>query len=166
MQVNIERMKATLLALAKIGFNEEDKGIYRVGFSAADMEARRWLTDLLAREGFEPRMDGAGNVYGRYGPADKATVTVGSHLDTVPAGGMFDGALGVVAALVILRVCREEELAQTGALGLLATGEEEGRYGGMLGAQAIAGDLTPGLMLRMHDADGNRLADAMAAAGL
>lgn len=166
MQVNIDRMKETLLALARIGFNEEDKGIYRVGFSAADMEARRWLMELLEGEDFQPRMDGAGNVYGRYGPADRPSVTVGSHLDTVPSGGVFDGALGVIAALEILRICRERKLRLEWPIELLATSEEEGRYGGMLGAQAIAGDLTPGLILNMHDADGNRLADAMEAAGL
>jgi beta-ureidopropionase / N-carbamoyl-L-amino-acid hydrolase len=166
MQVNLERLKDTLLELSRIGFNDQDKAIYRIGFSEADMEARRWLMDLLAREGFKPHMDGAGNVYGRYGAANRPSVTVGSHLDTVPAGGMFDGALGVVAALEILRLCKENGTRLEWPIELVATSEEEGRYGGMLGAQAIAGDLTPGTILNMHDADGNRLADAMAAAGL
>jgi N-carbamoyl-L-amino-acid hydrolase len=165
-QVNLERLKSTLLELSRIGFNEEDKGIYRVGFSEADMSARRWLMELLEQEHFRPRMDGAGNVYGCLGDSDLPTVTLGSHLDTVPAGGLFDGALGVVAALEVLRTCRELELNLNWPLELLATSEEEGRYGGMLGAQAIAGVLTPGVMLNMHDADGNLLSDAMSSAGL
>lgn len=165
-QVNLERLKSTLLELSRIGFNEEDKGIYRIGFSEADMSARQWLMELLEREDFRPRMDGAGNVYGSLGDSDLPTVTLGSHLDTVPAGGIFDGALGVVAALEVLRTCRELDLDLSWPLELLATSEEEGRYGGMLGAQAIAGVLTPGVILNMHDADGNRLADAMTAAGL
>lgn len=165
-QVNLERLKSTLLELSRIGFNEEDKGIYRIGFSEADMSARQWLMELLEREDFRPRMDGAGNVYGSLGDSDLPTVTLGSHLDTVPAGGIFDGALGVVAALEVLRTCRELDLDLSRPLELLATSEEEGRYGGMLGAQAIAGVLTPGVILNMHDADGNRLADAMTAAGL
>ena len=165
-QVNLERLKSTLLELSRIGFNEEDKGIYRIGFSEADMSARQWLMELLEREDFRPRMDGAGNVYGSLRDSDLPTVTLGSHLDTVPAGGIFDGALGVIAALEVLRTCRELDLDLSWPLELLATSEEEGRYGGMLGAQAIAGVLTPGVILNMHDADGNRLADAMKAAGL
>ena len=165
-QVDLERLKSTLLELSRIGFNEEDKGIYRIGFSEADMAARRWLMELLEREDFRPRMDGAGNVYGCLGDADLPTVTLGSHLDTVPAGGIFDGALGVVAALEVLRTCRELELELNWPLELLATSEEEGRYGGMLGAQAIAGVLTPDVILNMHDADGKRLPDAMSRAGL
>jgi len=166
LQINLERLKDTLLELSRIGFNEHDKGVYRIGFSEADMSARRWLMDLLEREDFHPRMDGAGNVYGCLHESDKPTVTIGSHLDTVPAGGMFDGALGVVAALEVLRVCREAGITLNWPVELLATSEEEGRYGGMLGAQAIAGVLTPGVILNMHDADDKLLADAMTAAGL
>jgi beta-ureidopropionase / N-carbamoyl-L-amino-acid hydrolase len=166
LQVNLERLKSTLLELSRIGFNEDDKGIYRIGFSEPDMAARQWLINLLQAEDFCPRMDGAGNVYGRFGDPDSPTVTLGSHLDTVPAGGMFDGALGVIAALEVLRTCKEQQVNLAWPLELLATSEEEGRYGGMLGAQAIAGDLTPGVILNMHDADGNLLSDAMTAAGM
>jgi N-carbamoyl-L-amino-acid hydrolase len=166
MQINMERLKDTLLELSRFGFNDADKGIYRISFSEADMASRRWLMQTLESEGFETEMDGAANVYGRLGPGGKPTVTVGSHLDTVPAGGMFDGALGVVAGLEVLRRCKEMNLEPKWPLELLATSEEEGRFGGMLGAQAIAGDLTPDVILNAHDADGNRLVDAMTAAGL
>lgn len=166
MQVDLERIKKTLLELSEIGFNEEDKGVYRLGFSEADWAARSWLMNLLQEEGFEPRMDGAGNVFGRYGPEDRPTVTMGSHLDTVPAGGIFDGSLGVVAALEMLRVCRDHDTRLEYPLELVATSEEEGRFGGMLGAQAMAGELTPDFLLNAHDPDGNRLADAMKSCGL
>jgi N-carbamoyl-L-amino-acid hydrolase len=163
--VSLDRLKNTLIELSHFGYNEDDKGIYRIGFTSTDMRARRWLLQLLEKEGFESRMDGAGNVYGRYGPADGPTVTLGSHLDTVPAGGMFDGALGVVAALEVLRVCKEHDITLKLPIEMVGTSEEEGRYGGMLGAQAISGHLTPQMLLTMHDADGNRLANAMEAAG-
>jgi N-carbamoyl-L-amino-acid hydrolase len=111
-------------------------------------------------------MDGAGNVFGRYGDPERPSVMMGSHLDSVPAGGMFDGALGVVAALEVLRVCKENDIATRYPLELVATSEEEGRFGGMFGVQAIAGQLTPDFVLNAHDADGNRLADALTKAGL
>lgn len=166
MQVNLDRVKETLLSLSEIGFNESDKGIYRLGFSEEDWAARQWLMNLLEEEGFNPRMDGAGNVFGRYGPDDKPTVTVGSHLDSVPAGGIFDGTLGVIAGLEILRLCRDNTIELEYPVEVVATSEEEGRFGGMLGAQALAGDLTPEFLLNAHDPDGLRLADAMQERGL
>ncbi len=166
MKVDIDRIKRTLLKLSEFGFNEKDKGVYRLGFSEVDWQARQWLMDLLEAEGFSPHMDGAGNVYGRYGRPDMPSVTIGSHLDSVPAGGIFDGSLGVVAGLEILRLCSEANIELEWPIEVLATSEEEGRFGGMLGAQAIAGDLTPEFLLNAHDADGNKLADAMRARGL
>lgn len=166
MRVNLNRIKETLMTLAEFGFNGEDQGVYRMGFSEADFAARRWLLNLLTEEGFMGRIDGAGNVFGKYGSDEAAPVTVGSHLDSVPAGGMFDGSLGVVAGLEILRLCKEESLETEHPIELIATSEEEGRFGGMLGAQAVAGALTPEFVLNAHDPDGNRLADAMTCRGL
>lgn len=164
--VSLDRIKNTLIELSHIGYNEDDKGIYRTGFTPADMRARRWLMKLLENEGFDPRMDGAGNVFGRYGPEGQPSVTSGSHLDSVPAGGMFDGALGVVSALEVLRVCKEQSLQLRYPVEVVGTSEEEGRYGGMLGAQAISGQLTPDMLMKAHDADGVFLSNAMEAAGL
>ena len=164
--VNLDRIKTTLLELSHFGFNESDLGIYRIGLSAADMEARRWLIDLMQKEGMHARMDGAGNVFGRIDDSEAPTVTIGSHLDSVPAGGMFDGALGVVSGLEILRIFKESEIQPRFPIELVATSEEEGRYGGMFGAQAIAGQLTPEFVLNAHDADDYRLADAMTAVGM
>ena len=166
MNVNLDRLKATLLELSHFGFNTEDHGVYRLGFSESDMAARQWLMNILEKEGFSPHMDGAGNVYGRLGSVDKPSVTLGSHLDSVPAGGIFDGSLGVVAGLEVLRVCKENHVELAYPLELIATSEEEGRFGGMLGAQAVAGDLTPETILHAHDADGNLLSEAMKNAGL
>ena len=166
MRVDLERVRTTLLALSEIGFNDQDKGVYRLGFSEADWAARHWLMQILQDEGFSPRMDGAGNVFGRYGPEDQPTVTVGSHLDSVPAGGIFDGTLGVIAGLEMLRLCRDFNVQLTHPVELVATSEEEGRFGGMLGAQAMAGELTPEFLLNAHDPDGNRLADAMLSCGM
>ncbi|GLX78256.1 Zn-dependent hydrolase [Thalassotalea insulae] len=161
MQVNIERLKETLFTLSNFGYNEADKGIYRPGFSEADMAARRWLMALAESEGFNAHMDGAGNVLIRFGPDDQPAVAIGSHLDSVPAGGMFDGSLGVIAGLECLRVFKENDVELKYPICVIATSEEEGRFGGMFGAQALTGKLTLHDIYTMHDADGYPLAEAM-----
>ncbi|MCC5856187.1 MAG: Zn-dependent hydrolase [Idiomarina sp.] len=164
--INLPRLKESLLELAKIGFNPEDKGIYRSGFTDADMEARRWLMELAKQDGFEASMDGAGNVWLGLGELTQPAVVIGSHLDSVPAGGVFDGSLGVMAGLEVLRTVKENKLELTHPLRVLGTSEEEGRFGGMFGVQAVTGDLTPEWILSAHDADGIFLADAMREQGL
>ncbi|WP_286831676.1 MULTISPECIES: Zn-dependent hydrolase [Kordiimonas] len=164
--ISVQRIERDLLALSKFGYNEADKGIYRQGFSDVDMEARRWVMNLMAELGMETRMDGAGNVIGRYGPKDKPAVMVGSHLDTVPAGGLFDGALGVMAGIECVRAIKENDIELDYPIEIVGTAEEEGRFGGMLGAQALAGCLTMDWLEGAKDANGVLLKEAMAAHGM
>lgn len=164
--INLERLKTTLLELANIGFNTDDHGVYRSGFTDADMQARYWLRDLARDEGFISDMDGAGNVWFGLGELDQPAVVIGSHLDTVPAGGIFDGALGVISGLEVLRRIQEDKLTFKRPIRVVATAEEEGRFGGMFGAQAITGKLNMDWLLSAHDADGVYLTDAMKAQGL
>ena len=97
MQVNFRRLKEDLNELGAIGRTPEG-GISRPSWSPADMEARRWLTSRIAAAGLTARVDAAGNIFGRW-QDDNPVVMVGSHIDSVPNGGMFDGALGVLAGL-------------------------------------------------------------------
>lgn len=165
--INIERLKDSIRDLSKIGYNESDHGVYRWGFTDADMQARHWLLELVKKEGFEAHMDGAGNVF--FGIGDyhkKSAVLTGSHLDTVPAGGIFDGALGVLSGLEVLRTLQEHEVKLSHPVWVVATAEEEGRFGGMMGSQAIAGAVNMDWLMSAHDADNIYLKDAMAAHGL
>ncbi|WP_258807912.1 Zn-dependent hydrolase [Pseudidiomarina sp. CB1] len=166
MQINCERLKGNLIELSKIGYNEEDRGIYRPGYSDADMESRRWLQEKAKAAGYETYMDGAGNVFFGRGELDKPAVLMGSHIDSVPAGGIFDGSLGVLAALEVMQTLDENQVVTETPVWGVATAEEEGRFGGMLGAQAISGKLNPDWIMSAHDADGVYLKDAMAAQGL
>ena len=164
--VSVERIERDLFDLSRFGFNEADKGIYRQGFSDADMAARGWLIALMENIGMQARMDGAGNVIGRYGDAGKPAVMVGSHLDSVPAGGIFDGTLGVIAGLECVRTIIDEGIVLDYPIEIVATSEEEGRFGGMLGAQALTGDITLDWLESAKDENGIMLKDAMAAHGL
>src|SRR5688572_22691332 len=82
----------------------------RLAFSRNDLRSRQVLTHLMGNLGLETRVDGFGNLFGRL-PADSAgplpAVLVGSHLDSVPGGGRFDGTVGVVAGLELAAVVRE-----------------------------------------------------------
>ncbi|MBL75237.1 MAG: Zn-dependent hydrolase [Idiomarinaceae bacterium] len=163
MNINAERLKSTLRELSQIGYNESDHGVYRWGFTDADMEARRWFLDLAEQEGFKCHMDGAGNVFAGIGDYHETpAVLTGSHLDTVPAGGMFDGALGVLAGLEVLRTLKENDVKLKHPVWVVGTAEEEGRFGGMMGSQALAGVVNMDWLMSAHDADGVYLKDAMA----
>lgn len=162
LKINLERVQNDLYALARIGYNPEDQGIYRQGFSQADMEARDWLSKRMSALDLDPYMDGAGNVIGRLGEKNKKALLIGSHLDSVPAGGMFDGVLGVIAGLECIRVLQENQIPLKHAVEVVATSEEEGRFGGMLGSQALTGQLTLDWLERAQDASGETLREAMA----
>ncbi len=164
--IHVDRIEKDLYALAEFGYNPEDRGIYRQGFTDVDMQARRWLMERFEENGMTARMDGAGNVIGRFGPAEGAAVIIGSHLDSVPCGGMFDGTLGVMAGLECIRVIRERSIVLEHPVEIIATSEEEGRFGGMLGAQALTGALTLDWLLTAKDAAGESLTDAMKKQGL
>ena len=128
------------------------------------MAVRRWFAGEMAADGMAVTSDAAANVFGRFGPAEGPCVMAGSHLDTVPEGGAFDGALGVAVALECVRTMRDGGIAPATAIEVVATAEEEGRFGGMLGSQAIAGQVSREWLAAAADAEGVTLAEAMARA--
>jgi N-carbamoyl-L-amino-acid hydrolase len=164
-RVNFPRLKADLEALGRIG-RGPGGGITRPSFSDADMEARRWFQGRLREAGLEPRVDGAGNITARSGNGGGPAVFLGSHLDSVPNGGMFDGALGTLAALEALRVARERGLRLRRPLELVAFTDEEGAFGGFFGSYAFTGVLTADDITKARDSTGLRIADAMGRHGL
>ncbi|MCB2048795.1 MAG: Zn-dependent hydrolase [Novosphingobium sp.] len=165
-QISIERIEQDIIAIAGFGLQEGGRGVYRQGFGKADMEARKWLGRTFDDLGLLHRMDGAGNVIGRYGAADRPAIAIGSHLDSVPAAGMFDGVLGVVAGLEVVRTMKENGIEPDFPIEVIGTSEEEGRFGGMLGAQAMTGHVTREWLETACDERGYALKDAMAEAGL
>ena len=137
-RVNIDRLKRDLEELGRIG-RDEHGGISRPSFSPADLEARAWLRKKIEEAGLCYRQDGAGNQFGRLECAGK-TVMAGSHIDTVPNGGMFDGAVGVLAALEAARRIVEEKVPLKKALEVASFTDEEGNLvGDFLGSRAFMG---------------------------
>jgi N-carbamoyl-L-amino-acid hydrolase len=137
-QVNIERLKQDLEELGRIG-RDEHGGVSRPSFSPADFEARAWLKKKIEEACLCYRQDSAGNQFGRVEGQGK-TVMAGSHIDTVPNGGMFDGATGVVAALEAVRRILEEKIPLAKPLEVASFTDEEGNLvGDFLGSRAFIG---------------------------
>lgn len=165
-KIDMQRLQQDILDLGQIG-RSEDLGLNRRAFSDGDRAGRDWFRQRLAVAGLEVHQDGAANVHGRLDHAsEQSTVIMGSHLDTVPGGGPLDGALGVLVGLEVLRTVKETGIALRHPLEVIDFTDEEGRFGGMFGSQAFAGQLSPERIFGARDLDGHSLVDAMAAWGL
>jgi len=161
LRVNADRMLASFNQLALIGATAAG-GVNRPTFSEAHLAARKWFRDEIERAGLDFRTDGAWNhsavlpviasgakrsptskreiASGQQTPLAK-TLLLGSHLDSVPDGGRFDGALGVIAALEVLRTVKENGIRLKVNLEAIDFTDEEGTLVGLLGSAAIAGHL-------------------------
>ena len=164
--IDLDRLRVDMLELARIGEVAGRPGINRPSFSDADMAGRRYFVGRAAEAGLDVAMDVVGNVVARWAVGEGSPVMAGSHLDTVPDGGVYDGALGCCAALEAVRVMREADLQPVRPIEVVATADEEGRFGGMLGSQALTGTVDPSWLESATDAEGVRLVDAMRAQNL
>lgn len=167
LKVNFSRLQADIEELAGIGRNADDQGLYRMALSENDLQARDWLKGKIEQAGLSYFMDEAANIHARLEwDGKRPSVMTGSHMDTVPRAGHLDGALGVVAGLECLRCMKEQNIRLDYPLEAVAFTDEEGRFGGMLGSQAICGRLTPELLHNAKDLDGHTLAEVMAGLGM
>ena len=143
LRVDADRLRADFDALAAIGATA-DRGVERETFSAAHLAARAWFLERTDAAGLEARIDGAANHSAVLPSRDPAarTLLLGSHLDSVKRGGRFDGALGVVCALEVLRAVQEAGLGLPVSLEAIDFTDEEGSFIGTLGSLALAGQLT------------------------
>jgi hydantoinase/carbamoylase family amidase len=143
-RINPDRMLDSFTQLALIGATA-DGGVNRPTFSEAHLAARKWLKEEIEKSGLEFRTDGAGNHSAFLACADEhaPTFLLGSHLDSVPNGGRFDGALGVVAALEVLKTVKENRINLKLNLEAIDFTDEEGTLVGLLGSAALAGHLNP-----------------------
>jgi hydantoinase/carbamoylase family amidase len=145
--IHRERLLGNLSALGEIGrvAPAAGGGLDRRPFSPAERQARTFFAEQAAAAGLTVLTDGAANLSARYECADPGapTLLLGSHLDTVPHGGPYDGALGVMAALEVVRVAREQSLVLPWQLEAIAFTDEEGRLGDFFGSRAMAGAHTP-----------------------
>lgn len=135
--INGERLNQKLDELAQIGRGEADV-ITRLAFSPEDLRARHLVSRWMKEAGMTVRIDAGGNLIGRYAGLDDSSpaLATGSHIDTVPSGGRYDGALGVVAGLEVVQVLQESNHRLSHPLEVIAFADEERT---MVGSKAMAG---------------------------
>ncbi|HOB89661.1 MAG TPA: Zn-dependent hydrolase [Bacillota bacterium] len=168
MRVKAERIQNDLENLSRFG-GLEGGGISRLAFTSADREARDYLRDSLALQGLGTVQDAMGNMRARrHGTRDLAPVMIGSHLDSVPSGGCYDGAVGIVAALEVIRVLDDLGIETRRPIEVINfSAEESSRFGAStLGSKAMTGHLSQEHLHMYKDKDGVSLYEAMKLFGL
>ena len=168
MDINLDRVLGRLEELYQCGA-QEDGTFTRMAYSPEDRKGREIFMDYFRKLGIEPKMDAAGNLIARLEGEDKTlpAIMTGSHLDTVPDGGRYDGALGCVAGLEVCQTLIESGRKLRHPLEIVVFTDEEGfRFGsGMLGSGAMCGQ---DLHVSEEDLDmyGQARGDVLKACGL
>ncbi|MDE2844552.1 MAG: M20 family metallo-hydrolase [Chloroflexota bacterium] len=141
LNINAARLNRTLAELGRIG--ETPQGMMRLAYSPFDIQGREYVTGLMRQAGLEVRIDPAGNVIARKPGSDPSlpAIALGSHTDTVPNGGKYDGALGVLGAVEVARALAENAHTLRHPLELIIFTNEEGTrfHRWLLGSRAMAG---------------------------
>ena len=160
--INAARLNQTLDELGRFG--ETPEGMDRLAFSPADIESREYTMGLMRDAGLEIRIDTGGNIIGRMAGADDSlpAIAMGSHTDTVPLGGKYDGALGVMGAIEVVKTLAENGHVTHHPLEAIVFTNEEGTrfHRWLIGSRAMAGMLEPEDLVAV-DAEGVTLAQRM-----
>jgi allantoate deiminase len=169
LHIDPSRLEQYIEMLGTIGL-QAGGGIIRPVYSPAWVQARQQLAGWMSAAGLEVREDAVGNLFGRLRGTidDTRTILTGSHIDTVKLGGRFDGALGILSALIALQTLREQAGKPRRSLEMVALCEEEGsrfqaHYWGTRGMLGLIHDKD---LHALRDDDGLSIAEAMQAAGL
>jgi N-carbamoyl-L-amino-acid hydrolase len=164
--VRIERFRAVWEPLRAIGA-APGGGYARHGWNDADLACREWFAERAAERDLAVEEDRNGNLWAWWGEPGPGAVVTGSHLDSVPRGGAYDGPLGVVSAFLAVDVLRERGVRPARPIAVTAFCEEEGaRFGvACLGSRLLTGVLDPDRARGLTDPDGVTLAAAMERAG-
>lgn len=167
--INSKRFEANFNAISEFGALKGG-GLTRLAFSKEDLEARKFLINLIEKNGFKLKIDNVGNIFSIYDDgceADAKPVCVGSHIDSVPNGGFYDGTLGVMAGLEALSSIKEAGIKLKRPLWLINFScEESSRFKtATIGSKIISGKLSQQRLHELKDEDGISLFEAMSAAG-
>jgi N-carbamoyl-L-amino-acid hydrolase len=164
--MSFEEMWAALLP---VGRDPVTGGYHRFAWTTAELECRAWFLGEAAGRGLEVEQDRNGNLFAWWNPAGRTGpgVVTGSHLDSVPGGGAFDGPLGVVSALAAIDLLRARGVRPVRPIGVAVFAEEEGaRFGvACLGSRLLTGAIDPDRARGLRDAAGTTFGAALAGDG-
>ena len=158
--INTQRLQGTLEKLSEFGKNPEG-GVTRLGFSETEMAAREYVIGLMKQAGLQVRVDPAGNIFGARAGSEKLPILLfGSHIDSVLHGGNYDGDLGSLGAIEVIRTLNDLSVKTRHPLEVVIWTNEEGNHFGLttLGSGVAAGELGPEILNRKDD-QGLTLAD-------
>ena len=154
--------------ISDIGRDDARGGYSRHLLEPADAELREWFRSSATALDLTVETDGNGNLWAWWGEPGPGTIATGSHLDSVPGGGAYDGPLGVASALEAVALLRAEGWQPARPLAICAFSEEEGARFGMpcLGSRLLVGEITAASALARADRDGVTLEDAWRGSGM
>ena len=134
-----ERMEQRIKAFSEHGANA-DGGVDRVAFSEADLAGRAYIMELMKGAGLATSVDTAGNIIGRRegSEADLPPILFGSHIESVPGGGNYDGDVGVIGAIEVIELLEANNIRTRHPLEVIVFSDEEG---GLTGSRAMAGKI-------------------------
>jgi N-carbamoyl-L-amino-acid hydrolase len=168
LQINPDRLWQSLMDLAQIGATDKG-GVRRLTLTDTDRRGRDQFVAWCSEAGLSVEVDGIGNIFGRRAGVESGTlpVTVGSHLDSQPSGGKFDGAYGVMAGLEIVRTLNEAGVRTRAPLEVVSwTNEEGSRFvPTLMGSGVFAGVFSLEKVLEEKDVSGISVREALAETG-
>lgn len=163
MRIDSERLKDHIEELGKIGLTERG-GISRFSLTREDLDARHLIIEWMEAAGLEVRVDQAANIIGKRSEAKYKSPVImsGSHIDTVPDGGRFDGAFGVLAAIEVAQTLNDQGVKTEYPFEAVVFTNEEGvRFPIFIGSKAMAGELDIDTLYSIKDKDGVTFFEAL-----
>ena len=163
-----DRFVSLWSSLAPVGRHPETGGYRRFAWNAADSEVRAWFAEQAHRRDLSYQVDRNGNQWAWWGEPGPGAVVTGSHLDSVPDGGGYDGPLGVVSAFLAIDELRAQGATPRKPLAVTNFADEEGaRFGvACMGSRLLTGIIEPEQARELRDADGVTMGAAMRSAGV
>lgn len=159
--MDLKRLEKTLHKINQFGHSKE--GVTRLAYSKEERQAAELFSNLCRQEGMDVRIDTCGNVIARREGSnpDLPVVACGSHLDTVIQGGRYDGTLGVIAALEVIRSLNDKGIETKHPIEIIAFAcEESSRFGvSTIGSKAMAGLLENDSIADLRDSEGRSISD-------